>query len=169
MQIRRIELSDVPDFLALWAQVYSEGAFLAKGPPPADRARQVVERVVREQIPNFVATDGSEFIGAVEVFPAAMCGISVDDSDRRGYLGIQLAKNYRGKGIGRELMQTVIADARRYGFETIELSVFQSNLAAIALYQSLGFRLTGSSSSEILPAGVSTMGQHMALSLEFTK
>ena len=166
MQIRRIQVDDVPDFLALWAQVYSEGAFLAKRPPPENKVLPVVERVVKEQIPNFVVTDGETLIGAVEVFPGSLCGFSDKNADRRGYLGIQLDLVYRGKGIGRKLMQAAIDDAKRYGFEVIELTVFQSNFAAIELYEKLGFKHTGYGKSIELPVGLATTEQHMALSLK---
>lgn len=166
MQIRRIQAQDVPSFLALWAQVYSEGAFLAKKPPLESKVLQVVERVVREQIPNFVAIDGRELIGAVEVFPGSMCGFEDECADRRGYLGIQLAHSYRGKGFGRHLLQAAIDDAKRFGFEVIELTVFQSNIAAIELYEKLGFKHTGYGKSIELPIGLATTEQHMALSLE---
>lgn len=167
MQIRRIQVDDVADFLALWAQVYSEGAFLAKRPPPENRVLAVVERVVKEQIPNFVAIDGQELVGAVEVFPGSMFGFNDDNAERRGYLGIQLAQGYRGKGFGRKLMQAAIDDARRYGFEVIELTVFQSNFAAIELYEKLGFKHTGYGKSIELPVGLATTEQHMALSLKY--
>lgn len=146
--------------------MYSEGAFLAKRPPPENRVLAVVERVVKEQIPNFVAIDGQELVGAVEVFPGSMCGFNDDNAERRGYLGIQLAQGYRGKGFGRKLMQAAIDDARRYGFEVIELTVFQSNFAAIELYEKLGFKHTGYGKRVILPVGLATTEQHMALSLK---
>mgnify|MGYP003647940240 CR=1 FL=1 len=167
MLIRRIQAQDVPDFLALWTQVFAEGAFLAKRPPPENKVLQVVERVVKDQIPNFVAIDGLELVGAVEVFPGSMCGFNDDNAERRGYLGIQLAQRYRGKGIGRKLMQAAIDDARSYGFEVIELTVFQSNIAAIELYEKLGFKHTGYGKSIELPVGLATTEQHMALSLKF--
>lgn len=163
MKIRRIQLSDVPEFLALWARVYEEGAFLMKGPPSEKRALQVVQWVVKQQIPNFVAIDENRLIGAVEVFPGTMCGIGIDEADKRGYLGIQVDSRSRGRGIGRQLMLAAIEDSGRYGFEAIELSVFQSNFAAIKLYEGLGFELTGYEQSVTLPIGLVTRGQKMAL------
>jgi ribosomal protein S18 acetylase RimI-like enzyme len=46
---------------------------------------------------------------------------------------------YRGKGIGRRLVEATIAKARELGLEKIELNVYSSNDAAIALYRSLKF------------------------------
>lgn len=104
MKIRRIQISDDPDFLALWTRAYSEGAFLAKGPPPEAKVLRVVERVVKEQMPNFVAIDGNRVIGAAEVFPGTMCGQTGDGADQRGYLGIQIDSLHRGNGIGLKLV-----------------------------------------------------------------
>lgn len=64
----------MPQLLNLWNGVYAEGAFLAKGPPPEDRVRSTMERVVKECIPNFVAIDGNKVVGTVEVSPGTMCG-----------------------------------------------------------------------------------------------
>ncbi len=51
MEIRRIQSSDVTGFLELWSRVFSEGEFLAKGPPPEDRVSRIVAKVVVEEIP----------------------------------------------------------------------------------------------------------------------
>ncbi len=49
----------------------------------------------------------------------------------------------RGHGVGARLFDTVVAHLRKLGCATIELSVTETNAAAIALYQSRGFVLTG--------------------------
>lgn len=51
----------------------------------------------------------------------------------------------RGQGIGARLFDEVVAFLRNCGCDRIELSVTQTNAAAIALYQSRGFALTGAS------------------------
>ncbi len=169
LEIRRIQVADVPKFLALWGQVYSEGAFLAKGPPPEDRVRSIVEKVVIEEIPNFIAVDGGKLVGAVEVFPGTMCGRKEFGADRIGHLGIQVDSNYRKIGIGRNLMLAAISDSLRYGFEEIELSVFESNFVAIRLYKKLGFIVSGHGDSITLPAGITTRGQHMVFDIVHNK
>jgi ribosomal protein S18 acetylase RimI-like enzyme len=47
------------------------------------------------------------------------------------------------RGVGRALMQTCEAYARRHGRSALTLEVRYDNAAAIALYESLGFRLFG--------------------------
>jgi ribosomal protein S18 acetylase RimI-like enzyme len=56
-----------------------------------------------------------------------------------GTLGIGLLPEFRGKGIGRKLMQRAIDAAFEFGITRIELTVRESNVNAIALYKSSGF------------------------------
>ena len=60
-----------------------------------------------------------------------------------GKLGIGLLAEYRGRGIGRELAVAAIDAAFAAGIERIELDVFASNEAGIALYRKLGFTVEG--------------------------
>lgn len=52
---------------------------------------------------------------------------------------IGIASDQRGKGLGRELMQRLIAKAKELGSEQILLEVRADNSIAIALYKDLGF------------------------------
>jgi RimJ/RimL family protein N-acetyltransferase len=54
-----------------------------------------------------------------------------------------LLPGYRGRGIGRRLMEEAIARAWHAGLERIELEVFASNAPARALYEKLGFVTEG--------------------------
>lgn len=61
-----------------------------------------------------------------------------------GELGLIVGEAWRGRGVGRALMRVLIEWAR--GSATIEklcLSVFSTNAAGIALYESLGFEREG--------------------------
>lgn len=46
---------------------------------------------------------------------------------------------HQNQGIGRRLMQRILAQGRGYGVEAIYLEVRPSNRAALSLYQDLGF------------------------------
>lgn len=54
-------------------------------------------------------------------------------------VAIALYQAYCGCGIGRMMLETVLAEAKRLGFEQAELTVAAENSRAIALYESLGF------------------------------
>ncbi len=60
-----------------------------------------------------------------------------------GRLGMGLLPRFRGRGLGRMLALRTIREARQAGMERIELEVFGSNAAAIALYEALGFITEG--------------------------
>lgn len=65
-----------------------------------------------------------------------------DFSSRQAYITLVLIDpEHRGTGLGRTLVEAVLAVARRRGFATCRLEVRRSNDAAFAMYQSLGFRV----------------------------
>ena len=57
----------------------------------------------------------------------------------RAELGIAIRKEYWHEGIGQWLMKAAITEARRVGYEQLELGVFADNARAITLYEKLGF------------------------------
>jgi len=60
-----------------------------------------------------------------------------------GSLGMGLLREYRGQGVGRRLAEAALRDAVALGFERVELGVYASNEAAVALYKRLGFVTEG--------------------------
>lgn len=74
-----------------------------------------------------------------------------------GVFGISVAKGFRGKGIGKLLMETVLKEAEKNipQLKIVSLGVFSNNTRAIALYRKLGFKKHGS-----LPKGVFYKGKY---------
>jgi L-amino acid N-acyltransferase YncA len=69
-------------------------------------------------------------------------------SKRRCYLGVAensvyVAREARGLGIGRTLLEALITGAEGAGIWTIQTSVFPENRASLALHQACGFRVVG--------------------------
>ena len=58
-------------------------------------------------------------------------------------LDIAVAPDRRGKGVALALMEAAVALALEKGAEILALEVRSTNLAAIALYEGLGFRRCG--------------------------
>lgn len=56
---------------------------------------------------------------------------------------VAVVSSYRNRGIGREMLQTLIDIGRSEGLESFTLEVRVSNLSAITLYHRLGFQDAG--------------------------
>ena len=70
-------------------------------------------------------------------------GICICQSDEKAGIGIFILQRYCGIGLGRQLMEYAIENARKTELEQLKLGVFDDNVAAIRLYEKLGFREWG--------------------------
>jgi phosphinothricin acetyltransferase len=69
-------------------------------------------------------------------------------SARRVYSGvaehsIYIAPEWRGKGLGKKLLQHLIDESEKNGIWTLQASVFSDNAATLALHKGCGFRIVG--------------------------
>jgi L-amino acid N-acyltransferase YncA len=56
---------------------------------------------------------------------------------------VYVASSARGQGIGRALMEALVASAGSSGIWTIQTNVFPENEASVALHERVGFRVVG--------------------------
>ena len=59
--------------------------------------------------------------------------------DEAHLLNISIAKGFQGRGLGRKLLEHIIAKARQHGGQMMFLEVRPSNKAALRLYEDMGF------------------------------
>jgi L-amino acid N-acyltransferase YncA len=69
-------------------------------------------------------------------------------SARRAYSGVAevsvyVDENARGNGVGRSLLQALIAESELNGVWTLQAGIFPENLASIALHKSCAFHKVG--------------------------
>lgn len=62
---------------------------------------------------------------------------------------ISLYKEYRGKGIGKELMKRMLQELAQRGYEKASLAVQKANYA-VKMYQKVGFEIVGENEEEYL-------------------
>jgi ribosomal protein S18 acetylase RimI-like enzyme len=103
--------------------------------------REIAERLARgaggEDL-TFGAFDGDG--GALVGVASLRRGTSLKTRHRAGVWGMYVAVEAQGRGVGRALMDALIAHARTLGgVERLTLGVEAGNGAARALYHSLGF------------------------------
>ena len=79
---------------------------------------------------TLVAVAGAEIVGSVHL-----------EVSRHGFgeIGMAVARDWRGRGVGSALLAAAIAWARERGLHKLSLGVFPHNAAGIALYRKFGF------------------------------
>ncbi|MFL5926366.1 MAG: GNAT family N-acetyltransferase [Gaiellaceae bacterium] len=63
------------------------------------------------------------------------------ETSRHGFgdIGMAVARDWRGRGVGSALLAAAVEWARERGLHKLSLSVFPHNAAAVALYRKFGF------------------------------
>jgi len=139
IQIRTIQESDVDGFHAALDAVARERRFLASmEAPPLEAVREFVLNNLKRGVPQLVAVDGRRIVGWIDI-----CIDVKPAFAHKGTLGMGIVKDHRALGIGTLLMKAALQRAQEIGLEKVELEVFESNAAAIALYRKFGFRDEG--------------------------
>jgi RimJ/RimL family protein N-acetyltransferase len=134
-EIRAIRASDADAFHACLGAVAREGRYLALlDAPPIDRTRAFIEENVRNGVPQVVAVRGDQVVG--------WCDIQApwhDTLKHTGSVGMGLLPDYRGRGLGTQLLTRCLDWARDAGITRVELEAREDNVDALALYRRLGF------------------------------
>jgi ribosomal protein S18 acetylase RimI-like enzyme len=128
--IRPARDDDRGQLASLFAAVAGERDGIA-AEPPVDVARRAA---AFELDATIVATVGADVIG----------GIWIDGrSSDSGEIGMLVARDRRGRGVGTALVAAAIEGGRERGLHKLSLGVFPHNDAAIALYRKPGFEVEG--------------------------
>jgi ribosomal protein S18 acetylase RimI-like enzyme len=88
----------------------------------------------------------------------AVSGIDMLDKTEKhvGIFGITVAKEYRGEGIGKLLMDLILKEAEKEipGLKIVTLEVYAKNSIAKSIYERLGFKQYGLLGNGIFRGGV---------------
>ena len=129
----------IPSFYKALKTVANEKIYIEMiEPPPIDKVTNFQMKLIENNGVVFYAVDGANVVGWCDVFPfenERLC--------HRGMLGMGVTPEFRGKGLGTQLMDETIIKCRKTTLEKLELTVYDSNKSAIGLYEKFGFQKEG--------------------------
>jgi RimJ/RimL family protein N-acetyltransferase len=125
-EVRPTREDDRLPLAQLYAEVAEERIYIG-GEPPVDLEARAASWSLDG---DFVAEAEGRIIGGIHI-----------GASRHGFgeIGMMIAKDWRGRGVGSALVEAAIAWAREQGLHKLVLDVFPHNEAAIALYRKYGF------------------------------
>ena len=134
MEIRPLVESDWPAVAAIFEEGIATGDATFETEPPSWDGWDAAHTDIR-----VVAENGDGVVGW-----AALSGYS----DRCCYRGVSEVSVYvagavRGRGVGRALLDAVIAQSEKAGIWTLQAGIFPENKPSLRLHLGCGFRLVG--------------------------
>ena len=145
--LRKEEIELLKDFLY-------EAIFIPEGVEPPDRS--IIEQpelsIYYDDFGSgnadncIVAEDNGKVIGAV--WTRIMNDYGHVDNDTPSF-AISLYKEYRGQGIGTELMRKMISLLKEQGYKKASLAVQKTNYA-VKMYKKVGFKIIDENSEEYI-------------------
>lgn len=135
--IRRASLDDAQALSEYMNALADENLEQISGrrPTPEEESDFVRKAADAKHAVILIALDGPHIVGLVDLWA---CTGSYND--HTGRFGMSVLAPYRRKGIGRRLLNGVVAEAKAWpDFCRIELEVVPWNESAIRLYETAGF------------------------------
>jgi len=140
--LRTPRWEDLDDFLDLINSLVDEGADILRTEKVSreeeiDWLSKVLTRLEKDEMFYLVAEVDGKVVAVSEI------------SKRTGYekhvgvIGIAIREGFRDIGIGTEVMNTLIGQARSMSLKVLTLSAFATNKRAIHVYEKVGFVRTG--------------------------
>lgn len=133
MRVVPLETAHWPQVEAIYAAGIATGHATFESEPPT------WERFDASRVHRYTALDGDRVLGWVAATPV---------SDRCVYAGVVEHSVYvdpaaQGRGVGRALLDALVASTEAAGVWTIQSGVFPENAPSLALHAAAGFEVVG--------------------------
>lgn len=125
MEIVEMKISNYEDIFILWTSTPGMGL------RNLDDSKEGIDKFLRRNpTTNFIAEEDGEIVGSI------LCG----HDGRRGYIyHTAVDMRYRGKGIGKNLVNSVINALKLEGINKATLVVFTNNEVGNGFWRSMGW------------------------------
>lgn len=165
---RRVEFyelrkQDLPEMMEVFNSVIMEDAYFPRkeGLPDLETAKQWYQDHKKTGLFYLAARVDDDFVGGATIEPRT------GKASHIAYFGMYLRQQFRGIGIGTQLLRRIIEIAKDKEFEKMQLNVFSSNPRALKLYEEFGFQEAGRTRNGIkFPNGTYTDEIIMVLDLK---
>lgn len=137
--IRDARIGDLAGYHSCLASVAEERRFLGLvEAPPFENSEKWMRSVLQAGYPFLVVADAEVVVGWCDVGPREREGFR-----HTAELGMGLAAQVRGLGVGSRLLEATLQRSRELPIEKLELQVYGSNIPACRLYERFGFAVEG--------------------------
>jgi ribosomal protein S18 acetylase RimI-like enzyme len=139
VKIRPARSSDVAAMVAMLADdALGRGRERIEDPLPPSYL-QAFEKVERDPNIQLVVAEGErgEVVGCLQL--CILPGLSSQGASRGLIEDVRVASPHRGRGIGEQLVQWAVAEARSKGCKLVELLTHTTRIDAQRFYKRLGF------------------------------
>ena len=133
--IRFLEKIDIPDVLTIYQLGIDTGiATFETMAPSSEQWDQKFHPQLR-----YVFEENENILGWVSITPVS----SRDVYKGVGEVTIYVHPHAQGKGVGTQLLQHLIEQAKLLGYWMLQASIFEINTASIQLHKKVGFHVVG--------------------------
>lgn len=136
--IRPATADDAPRIADIYNQgIADRGATFETEPRTVDSLRARIDEA--DRFPLLVAEDADQVVGwaGLSGYRARACYAGIAE------FSIYLDRGARGRGVGRQLLEALVATARERGYWKLLSRIFPFNTASRALCRACGFRKVG--------------------------
>ena len=162
--IRRLMAADAQAYMQLRREALERAPYAFSSSPEDDRMRSL------EFVRDTLNSSGGAVFGAF--VPELIGSVGITRLPRKKVAhkaelwGVYVRQDYRGQGLGRQLLEAALAFARSLdGVRQVHLCVTEKAGAAAALYEALGFVRWGTEPAALCVDGEEVDDRHMVLRL----
>lgn len=141
--IRTLQTEDLENLLKFANDLVAEDTFVMLSGSKLTQAEEQkylkdsIEKIKQDKKIHLIALVNGVFAGSAEV----------RRQERRkshvGEIGIALIPEYRGEGIGTELLETLVDEAKQLKLRLVYMHCFETNTRALHVYEKIGFKKSG--------------------------
>ena len=150
--IRPLTEADAEAACEMFPKTHEESDFLLHFPGEFDLSVEQEREFIRErrEKDNAILLT-AELDGRLVAFAGAESS-TFKRQQHHAELGVTVVKEFWRMGLGRKLTECIIAWARHRGLHKLYLRVYEDNVRAVTLYESLGFTEEGRLKDDVLRA-----------------